>query len=766
MHAWVDLIAREVFFLALVTALGTGPAAFLPERFDSAVRLALAPALGLAAGVCLTVTLVYAFPAQDTAWLVVALALASVGLGWWRRPKPLPRLDARSVAQLAVVVIVVLGSLDYVPASQHTVGPAGGYAVADASAYVTETNGEQHTSIRDADRARPPFANLARGYWDMYASAHQQLDISALAANANALLGLGSTDTQCPFLISVLMIGALGVFGLVRYESGRPTWAAVVGACMFAGPLLVELLMDGSQAAIAGAALLAPIVVLGLEALRRPRPATLVVFALLAAGLQTVYPLFVPCLVIGGAAALAVLLARRLLRGGPLGRDLGLAALRLGGVLVLAAALTPVAFARNVRYWESILNGTLSLAGLPKYRLPFNVLPGWLLQTREFYNLVDLRHATSSELLLGAAVPVVLVAVIALGVTRHRGVLLMLAIAAGASLLAYYTWAGRDCSYCVQRNLLPVGVLAAPALGLGIATLAMLVPRASLLQARRTRLRAGPVAGLLAGIVAALTILVVGHEGVVERQRMAQSYLLDEQDRQALGALPTTSTPVEVEGFGQGPAPPMELPLAYDLVDEKTGNASIETTVDDNLGLAYLGGTQPLGPSFKPYYAFVLTRLGSIRTQRRVLARYGPIALEQRTHDLDVTLAGGVSVDGVRQDATGVAWVNPLKPLQFIVVGGTPHGQAWVSLVLRRTVPVDVLPGPDVAAAYGRGSAVHVCLRTHGYAPIRSASVQIRFAPQPPPASTVRYSYPLPPRGLALASMSVARDSCVPGRRV
>ena len=148
------------------------------------------------------------------------------------------------------------------------------------------------------------------------------------------------------------------------------------------------------------------------------------------------------------------------------------------------------------------------------------------------------------------------------------------------------------------------------------------------------------------------------------------SYLLNTQAREALAALPRNAGPVEIEGFGQGPAAPMEEPLVYNLVDEKTdGNMSLPTDRDDNAGLAYLGGTEPLGPAFKPDYRYVLTRMAGISTDRRVLARHGTIALEERTEPLDVTINGGVSVAAAWEDPTGTAWFNPNRPLHFVILG-------------------------------------------------------------------------------------------------
>lgn len=748
MHVWIDLISRELLFLALVTAFGSGPAAFLSERFDGAARLAMAPVLGLCVGVCAFMTLIYFFSAHETSWVVILAALASLAAAAWRwRNVPAPRWpNRRGAIQVATVIFVVLATFSYPLAHRGTVGPAGGWAIADTTGYVSETNGEAREGIHRAERNQTPFADLSMYYWSEYAKGYQQLDISALEANVNQLVGLGATDTDSAFLITVILVGALGVFAVVRTVSGIPSWAAVLGGCLFGGPLFVELFMDGSQAALAGCALIAPAVTLGCEALWRRRLATLVLFALLIAGLQTVYPLFLPPIVLAAGVAIAVLGLRRLLRGRPT-VDEGLLAIgQLALVIGLAAAFTPVAFSRNVRYWQSLLNGSQSLVGLPKYVLPFNVLPGWVLQTREFYNLVDLGHASAGQLLLGAVAPLFLLAVIGLGVKRHPAAKVMLVVAAGASLLAYYTWTDRNCSYCVQRNLIPVAALAAPALGLGLAAIATLRWRGRL---------------LLAALAGAVIVAVVGHEGIVERQRLANgSYLLNTQNRQALASLPRNSGPVEIEGYGQGPAPPMELPLVYNLVDERSdGNVSVPTDEDDNSGLAYLGGTEPIGPAFKADYRYVLTRLAGIATSRRVVARYGPIALEERTQPLDVTINGGVSVAAVWEDPTGTAWVNPNRPLHFVVAGGTPGSKAWVSLVLRTTVPVRLVRQPGVSAVIHPGS-MQICAAALGDAPVRVIGLQVAFVPQPAPAVKRPYSDPLPPRGARLVSMTVSSASC------
>jgi hypothetical protein len=748
MSVLIDLLARELLFVVLLAALGAGPASWLSSRWDAGARAAIAPALGLCVGVCLTVTLIYWFPARETSWAVIAAAIISVALGVWHRPPARRRPRGRTVLALVFLVVVVVGSFNYPLVIRGTVGPVGGFQVGDTGGYVAETDGFARYSIRQAAGLKAPFADLAIAELNGYVSHTQQLDVSALEANVNRLLGLGATDTQSAFLIAILLTGALAAFALVRSVRNESTWAALLAGCLFAGPFFVQLFMEGSQAAIAGAAALTALVAVGWDALRERTAANLILTGLAAAGLQTIYPLYVPGLAIGAVITLAVL-GLRAWRGRRLGaRGLRRAALALGAVILLAVILTPVAFSRNAHYWLDILSGKFNLGG-PAYNLPTAALPGWLLQTRDFYGLVNLAtDATAGQLLLGAAVPVVLLAVTALAVWREPIVRGVLAVAFGASLLAFYTWNSKHCAYCVQRNLLPVGVLAPAAFGAGLALLA--ASRAGLGRAA-------------AALIAVLAIVVVGHEALIERQRLTHGdYMLDQGNRRALAALPKRAGPLELEGFSESDRAPMEMALVYNLADERSGgDLSYPTIADDGAGLAYLTySAGPIGPSFKTNYQYVLTRLAGVATARRTIARFGSIALQRRTTPLDVTAIGGLSVAPARLDPGGTAWVNPAEPLSFLVVGGAVGQPAWVSLGLAATVPVTVAPGPGVVSSRRHGDRLTICLRATGNPPLRAAAVQTRFTSVAPPASPNHYDDPLPSRGLRLLSMRVSTRSC------
>jgi hypothetical protein len=752
MHIWTDIVTRELAMLVTLFALGIGAASFLGQRFDAAARLALAPVLGLCVGACVFTTLGWFFPARDTFWLLPILAVVSLVVasrralvsthrdeGAYRSSaKSLLRsLGARDALALAIVCIVVAAPLSYTLHEHHSVGLAG-FEVWDTDGYVGEIDGMEQESISQAQQLQPPTASPTRLLWFGYARGTQQLDAVPLSANVNALLGLHATDTQTLFLIVFLVSGALGAFAVLRYAAPKPAWIAPLAGLLFAGPFFLQLMSDGSQAAICGLTLILPIAALGADSLRRPRLASLTLLALLAAGLMALYPLFVPGVALSAAVVLLVVGGVSWWRGQLTRRTLARAAAGIGLVLALSVLFDVVGFLRDVRYWRGVLNGAYYIAGFPQYHLPYSVLPGWLLQTREFYFLTELGSAPVKQVLIGVILPLIFIAVIVFGLKRHRSGLILVPLVLVVSAMAEYTSASHHCSYCTDRTLLPIAPLGIGLLVLGVAALAT---------APAVWLRWSAVA------VAAVALVAVGERTRQERLRFADgSYYLESGNRALLSHLPPHPGPVNVEGYGEDPAhAPGELPLVYFQVAERNHeDVSLSSEYTDYSSLAYLGGPNAANSWLKLDYRYVLTRLGGVQTGRAVIARAGPLALEERTSSLDATVVSGLAVPPVRLDGQGLAWV--LGPLHLLVVGGGP-GPAWISLRFQTIVPVTVPGQSGVRARFERPGILKACVRATGTAPLRRGTIRLSAPLLPGVVPDEPFAVPEPPQGVQLIAM-------------
>ena len=754
--------------LATLLALGIGPASFLGRRFQAAARLALAPALGLCLSTCVFTTLIWLTPARNTYWLIPPMAVISVAVAVWRAHstagKPRPRgwrhalrwprpLDALA---LAAVCMVVAAPLDYTLHQRHTVGPTG-FQLADAAGYTEMADGAVKQSIRQSGLAPAKLDNPSQSAWTNYALSVQNIDAVPLSANLNTLLGLGSTDTQTLYMIVFLIVDALGAFAAVRYMVATPAWVAPLAGILFAGPLFLQLLADGSQAATCGIALMAPIATMGAEVLRGRRFADLVLLSLLAAGLMALYPLYVPGVAV--AAGLVVLAnAIRLRIRGPLGQRALLSVLaRATLVVTLTILFNVVSFTRNLHFWHQA--ATISMAGKPIYDLPISVLPGWLLQTRQFYFLTSLAHASFHQLLIGVILPAIFIAVIVVGIWRWRAASIIVCVIAVFAALAQYTSMTKHCSYCVDRNLLPVAPLCTVLLALGVAALAT---------ARATGLR------WMAAIVAVAAIAAVADQTHNERLLFADnSYFLEDANRALLSHLPAHAGPVSVEGFGNNPYYAIvELALVYTLASERNdGEVSVSNEDPSYEAFNALNGgvkpindpgeRHPVNSDLYPDYRYVLTRFGGMHTGRRTIARAGPLALEERVHPVDVMLVSGAATTLARLDRQGFASI--VATLHLLALGG---GNAPVWILLRfQTLPEAQITVPLQSGVRTRSTSttLTVCIRARGAAPVRRASLEFDGTLLQGTIPTEPYAYPAPepPRGIQLQAM-YAVSRCPP----
>jgi len=292
--------------------------------------------------------------------------------------------------------------------------------------------------------------------------------------------------------------------------------------------------------------------------------------------------------------------------------------------------------------------------------------------------------------------------------------------------------------------LLPIAPLAIGLLVLGIASLAA---------APNRFIR---FAGIALAIIA---VIAVGVRTRQERIRFSDgAYFLDSGNHALLSHLPQHAGSVDLEAYGQDPRhAPGELELAYLLgFEQSDGHVSVPSEYTDYSGLAYLTNSNPQNPQFDPNYRYVLTRLGGVQTGRRVIARTGSLALEERARPLDVTLVSGVAVPLVRLNANGLGWVE--GPLHMLVVGRA-KGSAWISLSFKAIVPVTVPAQPGVRAHVSPNGVISACVRTTGGPLVRKGTIALSFPLAPGEIPPEPFALQEPPQGVQLVAMR-AVSSC------
>jgi hypothetical protein len=722
---WIELLSREAALIVVLAALGSGFVAFL--HVSPAGRLALAPVFGLAAGSALLTSAAFVLPTGRATWFVLLPAVAASLLVAGRRTR---RPSARELLQIGVVVAGVALLLTLPLAMSHTTGPVA-YEVSDSMYYAMQAEGIAHRTI-PTDTWGPPW-DLVNGSVPMrYAQGYVQIGFVATAAAVGHLLGLDGSDAQAPFMLALVIIAALGLFAAVREWAGRPTWAAVLAALLLAGPLMLALVIDGSQAALSGLALVVPIALVAQRLVAGPGRREVVLLAVLLAGLHTMYPLLVPTVAVAALGLIAMLVVR--------GGRHRVPVRALAAAVALAAVLSPVAFVRNLEFWNAIASRGLldraGQAGAPQYDLPFARLPGWLTQTHDFYALGT--GALWPGLLAAAAVG----ALALFGAWRLRAAAVLLALPLAAVALALYTASADDCSYCVQRALLVIGPVTAALVGAGLAAW--------------TAGRRGPVAAVAAG---AVVVALVAGPAVELQRRATQAAVVDPDLRALSAALPHGGGPIFLEGFGQSIDGAFQFPAGYLLAREHTGvQLAVATETDDYAHLALLRPPRPVGPEFTPGYTRVATRLPGIATQRRTVTRHGAYALQERRGVLDVTVTSGVAADAADRDPRGRAWVQ--GPMTFwLSAAAAPRAAA---LALAFEGPFSAVSEPAGARVQRRTRTGFVlCVPVAGVEPMRRVTVVLDLPPRARPRPLGRYRpRARPARALRLRAMRAVPGAC------
>ncbi len=731
-----ELAVRFAAFSLLLAGVGAGPASLLPSSWPARARVALAPVLGLCLAACGATTLEWLAPADR--WYPALPATAALSLlvaaGRARRARAGgpraggPRAGAGPRAgggvrggllvagELLVVVAAAFLPVATALAAHGSVGPMS-YEVYDGPGYVANAEAAATVSIRTAS-TETSVASYVQRWWHLDTASPNRLDDAPVVAGADALLGLDATQTYVANLLAVLAAGGLGLYAAVVVAAPRARrLAAPLAGAAFGGSFFLQLVFDGSQAALTGLAVLVPLLVLLVEAARRPRAGTLAVLSLALAGLGTLYPIFLfpVVVVVGGAVAV---LAARSWRGRRVAWRPWL--VRGAGVAVLAALGDVVATVRDARSLSSIATGGGILSSFPAYHLGAGVAGSWLLQTRDLYGVAFGAQSPLADVVPALLVPLAVLAVALPPLRREPVAWLALALVAVSVLLGAYEQVRHGCGYCEDRSMLsavpPLAFLVFAGLGTALSS-----GRAGLVAVGRASRSAGAaipghgrgaarLGTAVVAMVAASYVGLVAYSSTNARARYAAGSLyVTGAERALVDRISPAGGPVELEGLGTLPSSFAAEPYAYELLVARHVAVSV-ATAEEGAGLASDWGPRPVRPPwFDPSYRLVLTRLGALVGGRRRVATAGMLTLERRVAPVGVTVESGL---GFSSPTSRLATVT--GPLRLVVSGA--RGPVAVRV---RTA----LPGRPTGS--GGASAVH-CAVVEERSGVRGVTLDVR----------------------------------------
>lgn len=745
---WLELVGIIALMVVVVTVLGAPAASFLPDDVSVRARWALAPALGLAIAICLLTSLNWWMPARTTAYvgLLPALVLA-VAIAWRRRSR-LRGERARRLAVPALLALAIAVAFSAPLAYQHSLGP-GGYQVWDGPNYASAQYGLMYHSVSDTSWTPTWSLSVSNGERSISVNAlHQQIGYDAVAAAVDSAAHLSPVETQVADMIALVVIGALGAYAAFMVLLPRRPWAALLTGTLYAGPVTLQLVIDGSEGALAGIAHLLPLLAVGLVALRPDRGrAPAVLFAILAGSAAAAYPVYFPGIVAAAGLIWLIAVAVRL-RGihGPR-RPHVVQAVR--GLLLVAAGtalVAPFAFHRSIYYWRLLIKGGGEVAGLPVFDLPLPVLPGYVFGTREFFFLPHLSDTSISQWLLTDVLPLTMIGLVVFAVVRIRA-LWPIALVAVVLLIQSLGVSNSGCSYCVQRSLLPLGPLSGFALAAATVAIA------------GTRVRS---AKLVAAAIGLAVLALTWHtDGTLIRRGALGAFFMPKVETAVLDQADQHPGPVLLEGFMASYDAPGEFPAALLAADgggyrPDGPRLSVLDETNDFSGLAYVAQPHVSGPEFSPNYRTVITRLGDVHTDRRTLRRSGGLAVQARVKPFDVTAENGFLLNRARNHNHSAFVVGAMS---FVVTG--PAGRAVALQVTYDDLPraqVGKLPRGSVVRR--TGNRLSVCVPLTGQLAVTRRVVVPTIAAGVAFVSPGWYANrPVAVSGPTLAGMHVV-DSC------
>ncbi|MCW3004221.1 MAG: hypothetical protein JWQ20_3519 [Conexibacter sp.] len=763
------LLVRELALLAVATAFGAGFMALVHRDDLPGWRVALAPSAGVAIASGLFMTLNLVVPLRHALWFVVLpVALLSI---WIVRRSGLRRPSVRELAATGLVLFVALGAGSYALVKRDSAGPVG-YGIFDAPGYITFARGFEvdtqanpliDTMAGSALKWRTPkYDKVAWGEtWDLsarygYGYRWQHTASNTLNAVASGGVGWQPWTLATSLIIALLAAGALGAYGLAGYL-GAGSMARTLAGILYAGPLVYTVGMDGSEGLVAGLAVVPSVLVVTIMAFRNPTRRNAALAGAVIGGLQSVYPEVLPAvlggLLLTGAVGFGwpVLRKRR-----PLSHLTRI--LRLLPIATITALLVGL---RTLPWtWQYLVGG--GYAGYKDSLVPYNMgldyIPGWLYQTREFYQFAFAHPSGGLQTLVGIVLPLALMLISAAAFVYSDRARWLGGVLVAVVLQAFWASHSFGCAYCVQRTLLILGPLLP----------ALLVTGASLLMKRGGRTRDGVLIVLAFGLVAFASTTIAA------QQRMREGLVAAPHTLQtATEAAARFKSTVLLEGLDTLPYSAwLQGPTAYAALTETNPRVSVVNLFQQYGGLAYIDPRFKGHPSWTPEYQTIVSRFGSVKFPGRQLVKAAPpYVVQRRAHPFDVTIASGVATDQFEHDPGGAAWVQSpglrlgfkQEPLRFWIAADDDR-PSYLRFRLVGPVGLGATPVSGLADTLATGSdegRLDFCGRVTSTSPTRR--VQFAVMPETPPFGPPLRRYenaPMPAKIINIDSVSATTKPC------
>jgi hypothetical protein len=759
----LTLVAYCAGYLAVLTALGSGPALSLTRSLLPTPPLLLAPCIGVALAGAGLVS-VWPWMTMETATWAVLVPACIISLAW--AGLTLRRDGFGDPRELAIpggimglgVAIAILPAL-----LRETLGPTT-LLVYDAWGYIPID--EWMRTTHEGTRVTP-FTER----WDVAgvhgwdATQHgARVGVSAINATVSTLFGTSPDNTHLAFTAVLFGLVPVSVW-IVARAIGLGRVGATFGAAFGLSPAIYSMVADSTVANLTASVLIAPLLLIGGLAAARGGFGACATAGVLIGGIISIYPEYLtPTLGVAAIAAIALIVVR--IRE----RSFTRAWLR---PLVARFAITTAAII--VVWWVPLHRAEVYLsqltspnqpafAGLPPRWLTLSDIGAWAFGVLHVYQLQRFAVLSTSRQGLAIVLPILLGLLVLWGSTRlglWRAILLLapVAVAIPLALEAQDRYQGGNCEYCAWKAL----TYTLPFLAIGVAAGSDRIWR--VIRDRRDRWR---LVAIVAGVVplAGVATLAYANERLGTATYESKAALSTDLRAVAdhVARLPPPRR-VLIDAPDSDNASPFQLPATYFLLRE-TPDTFISF---DAAGVApsYLHPFHlPVPRFYSPTYQYVLTPFAGMATGRHVLEQRGNFALERR-RPVDVTIARtGWTLD-TQQGAAAIPWIQA----PFLIWVASPQPQkVGLRISLDRPLQDDATltfarAGHPLRVVRSAGGA-ELCVPLDVPAGGTSLLVSPQFDAQPPPISRATESDPLPSpsRALGVAGLRADTRACPPAQ--